>query len=913
MELFTKKHIVLKIVIALVIVILFNFCAPTISNAGFAEVIGGTLLTPIMTLLTVICDGILGIVQDMIMGVDVTLIRTTENSGLPEFLGFLAGAGVAIISVLSIVLGGPIGIITMIGRIAIGIGATVGAGVAVTTFANYTLPGTFYLPVYAISPEEMFKNQVALLDVNFFNPNDYSDSSSDVANGGQEQIQQSESSASVLQSTIGSWYLALRNFAIVALLSVLLYIGIRILISSTSQDKAKYKEKLFSWVIALGLLFFMHYIMAFATTVVEAITEGINKNSYINLVAIPLTDDYKMEIYEKKYDQQGNEVDGSGEMQTVNAIEYFEANGLAQQDSNGNTYYLWPTNLMGEIRIQMQLERNDSSDDNVLLEQVGYTILFIMFFFYTIAFLLVYLKRLIMLAFLTMIAPLVAMTYPIDKINDGNAQAFNMWLKEYVFNLLLQPLHLILYTMLVTSAIGFAKEHMIYAIVALGFIFQADKILRKFFGFEKASTLETGSAVGGAMAMWGINQLAKINKLGSGKKASGADKAAEQAKIFQRKPDKGSKVSDLIGRRYGENALPAGDGTSSEGSDVIASNVRAVRSGEMDPGTEGYYRNQMIRRDELRDQGLSEEQINAMAPLPRINRTATAQAARTVQAGQAIPTTSSTTQSGMTPIRAAGNGVNNVGAQQYSLEDDERLNRNRPDREIKPGTVKPVLKGIGATAAAGAKYVAPKAARLALKAGMAAGAATIGVAGGLATADDKNILKYGAAGAAVGWTAGSGMANLASSGVNAYGRLDDFDNNVMSTYTTAAYGEDAEKQRQKDRADELAKRDKARRKKYAEEFKLKNKKEIDDMMNKSQVFRKSGITDDDIIIKAMKADGFGDDMASEDRVILAGLAAETGDDTDKIEQVEKRIQEKGVPALDARKYTDAIRGFYNKV
>ena len=38
------------------------------------------------------------------------------------------------------------------------------------------------------------------------------------------------------------------------------------------------------------------------------------------------------------------------------------------------------------------------------------------------------------MAFLTLIAPLVALTYPIDKMNDGQAQAFNRWMKEYIFN-----------------------------------------------------------------------------------------------------------------------------------------------------------------------------------------------------------------------------------------------------------------------------------------------------------------------------------------------------------------------------------------------------------------------------------------------------------------------------------------------
>ena len=47
-----------------------------------------------------------------------------------------------------------------------------------------------------------------------------------------------------------------------------------------------------------------------------------------------------------------------------------------------------------------------------------------------------------------MIAPFVALTYPIDKLNDGQAQGFNKWLKEYIFNLLIQPMHLLLYTIL---------------------------------------------------------------------------------------------------------------------------------------------------------------------------------------------------------------------------------------------------------------------------------------------------------------------------------------------------------------------------------------------------------------------------------------------------------------------------------
>ena len=33
------------------------------------------------------------------------------------------------------------------------------------------------------------------------------------------------------------------------------------------------------------------------------------------------------------------------------------------------------------------------------------------------------------MAFLTLIAPIVAFTYPIDKMADGQAQGFDMWVK----------------------------------------------------------------------------------------------------------------------------------------------------------------------------------------------------------------------------------------------------------------------------------------------------------------------------------------------------------------------------------------------------------------------------------------------------------------------------------------------------
>lgn len=127
------------------------------------------------------------------------------------------------------------------------------------------------------------------------------------------------------------------------------------------------------------------------------------------------------------------------------------------------------------------------------------------------------------MAFLTMIAPLVALTYPIDKISDGQAQAFNKWLKEYIFNLLIQPLHLLIYTVLVTSAFDLAGKNPLYSIVAIAFMIPAEKLMRSFFGFEKASTPGSlaGAAVGAGLVNSGLQKLLHPSFMGGGKGGSG--------------------------------------------------------------------------------------------------------------------------------------------------------------------------------------------------------------------------------------------------------------------------------------------------------------------------------------------------------------------------------------------------------
>lgn len=114
-----------------------------------------------------------------------------------------------------------------------------------------------------------------------------------------------------------------------------------------------------------------------------------------------------------------------------------------------------------------------------------------------------------MLAFFTMIAPLVALTYPLDKIRDGKAQAFNYWFKEYMFYALLQPMHMLLYTVFVSSALSVAANNLLYAIVALAFIVPAEKIVKQMFGIKGNTESTLGGFAGGALASQAFNMLRK--------------------------------------------------------------------------------------------------------------------------------------------------------------------------------------------------------------------------------------------------------------------------------------------------------------------------------------------------------------------------------------------------------------------
>lgn len=358
-----------------------------------------------------------------------------------------------------------------------------------------TATGKYGIPNIKLTPAEIFAGNVSALDANFFKTK---------GEHNQELGGSEKSIVEQLRDTVATWYVALRNIAIVGLLSALLYIGIRIVISSSAGDKAKYKQFFVDWVVALCLIFFLHYIMAFTMTMSETVTDVLSGDRT-----------------------------NQGRIKEVN-IRLTETDGTTTFKDSG-TDVCFSSNFTSVARMKADYQGGTL--------KIGYSILYIALTVYTVYFAFVYLKRLLMLAFFTMIAPLVALTYPLDKIRDGKAQAFNYWFKEYMFYALLQPMHMLLYTVFVSSALSVAANNLLYAIVALAFIVPAEKIVKQMFGIKGNTESTLGGFAGGALASQAFNMLRK----GPSAPKKGGDGPKGEKGVRFTNPNKANAMDTLAG------------------------------------------------------------------------------------------------------------------------------------------------------------------------------------------------------------------------------------------------------------------------------------------------------------------------------------------------------------------------------
>ena len=276
-----------------------------------------------------------------------------------------------------------------------------------------------------ITIEDIVYNRVRLLDVNIFK--DFSNSLQ-VSNNNQGAGNNNNSIdiVEILREKIALWYYAFRQFAIVCLLATLIYIGIRMAISSVAEERAKYKSMLMSWIAGFFILFFIHYFMV--------IVLGIN-DTFIG-------------IFERANSLR---VQGTGQEMTL--YETIRTKAYELKFTAGTTGMIF------------------------------YIILVILL----IKYLIIYLRRLFAVDILILLAPLMAIGYAIDKIKDNKSQTMSVWVRDFTFNVLLQTIHALLYTTLVYIALDIALEHfsgLIVSMIIINYIPKAEKLFMGVFSFS---------------------------------------------------------------------------------------------------------------------------------------------------------------------------------------------------------------------------------------------------------------------------------------------------------------------------------------------------------------------------------------------------------------------------------------------
>lgn len=599
-----------------------------------------------------------------------------------------------------------------------------------------------YGTTYAVSaidytPVEIFAGRISALNANFFK----TDQDYDKLLGGEDK-----SIVRSLRDVVSNWYVAIRNIAIVGLMSVLLYMGIRIVISSSSNDKAKYKQMLVDWLVALCLIFFMHYIMAFTMTVSEQIIKVFTN------------------------DEEG----------TINEciIRLYDST-----DNNGNPQPVaerqWKSNFVNVARMKTQYDN--------LPAKFGYMALYFAFTGYTVYFTIIYLKRLLMLAFYTMIAPAVALTYPLDKIRDGKAQAFNFWLKDYIFYALLPVLHMLLYTVFVSSALDLAAQNMIYAIFAMAFIVPAEKIVKKMFHIQGNTEDRIGGFAGGALASSLFNLMRKPPKPPKGAPGMPREEKVPKIPKSSNTVDGGANLDvakpwDLEDTKAQE-AKDDKDKAKTDQTETPKQTTQPDPNAQVDQNSEDDSNNPQISTQSTEPMGESAEPDPNAQPTPG-------------------------TDQNVQPVSELDPNIPQTYVGDTSMNPDaiEKLKESKVVRKVRNSAIgqeagrRWKLSGGGAAAKLGGK-LGRGVVRAAFTLGVGGAAAAAGIGLGMVGGDISDVFKYGAAGASAGAYFGNRVAGQAA--VNTLTGK----NSLGSFVSNVAHGGYEENQRRKARNNYINDRD----------------------------------------------------------------------------------------------------------
>ena len=264
----------------------------------------------------------------------------------------------------------------------------------------------------------LLTNKIELIDANIFNAN-----TGNKANN-------------TIKENIQKWYYAIWILATIINVLMLVYIGIRMAISTVASQKAVYKKKLMAWFESMVLLFVMHFIIRIIFFVSEILVQLLT-NILNNIINMTMANSSIKNI---------------------------------------------------DLAIFKELSKTLNSPKG--WKPIEHFICYILLVGYEYKFLIMYIKRFMVIGLLVVVSPLITCTYSLDKAGDGKAQAFQILFKELIVNILMQPMHLFLYSVLLGFATNIIQEYPLFTILLLIGVSRGEKIIKQIFRMQSAVVKE---------------------------------------------------------------------------------------------------------------------------------------------------------------------------------------------------------------------------------------------------------------------------------------------------------------------------------------------------------------------------------------------------------------------------------------
>lgn len=115
------------------------------------------------------------------------------------------------------------------------------------------------IAVNSFTIDSLIRSEREMFDVNFFN------------------FQTKSQTNNEFKESVATWYYTLRSLATIMSLLVLIYVGIRMAVSTTAIDRAKYKKMLLGWFESAIIIWLFPYILSIIFALSNSIMDMVNK------------------------------------------------------------------------------------------------------------------------------------------------------------------------------------------------------------------------------------------------------------------------------------------------------------------------------------------------------------------------------------------------------------------------------------------------------------------------------------------------------------------------------------------------------------------------------------------------------------------------------------------------------------